>query len=109
MDYVVKTTGLTKKIRGKNLVSDINLHIHRGEIYGFLGQNGAGKTTIMKMLTGITNPTNGEIELFGQRLNEGSKSVLKRVGSIIEYPILFEHLTAMENMKIHCEDIRILR
>ena len=103
MDYVVKTTGLTKKIRGKNLVSNINLHIHRGEIYGFLGQNGAGKTTIMKMLTGITNPTNGEIELFGQRLNESSKSVLKRVGSIIEYPILFEHLTAMENMKIHCE------
>jgi len=103
MDYVVKTTGLTKKIRGKNLVSDINLHIHRGEIYGFLGQNGAGKTTIMKMLTGITNPTNGEIELFGQRLNESSKSVLKRVGSIIEYPILFEHLTAMKNMKIHCE------
>ena len=103
MDYVVKTTGLTKKMKGKNLVSNINLHIHKGEIYGFLGQNGAGKTTIMKMLTGITNPTNGEIELFGQRLTESSKSVLKRVGSIIEYPILFEHLTAMENMKIHCE------
>ena len=103
MDYVVKTTGLTKKMKGKNLVSNINLHIHKGEIYGFLGKNGAGKTTIMKMLTGITNPTNGEIELFGQRLTESSKSVLKRVGSIIEYPILFEHLTAMENMKIHCE------
>ena len=103
MDYVVKTTGLTKKIKGKNLVSNINLHIHKGEIYGFLGQNGAGKTTIMKMLTGITNPTNGEIELFGQRLTECSKSVLKRVGSIIEYPIFFEHLTAMENLKLHCE------
>ena len=103
MDYIVKTTGLTKKMKGKNLVSNINLHIHKGEIYGFLGKNGAGKTTIMKMLTGITNPTNGEIELFGQRLTESSKSVLKRVGSIIEYPILFEHLTAMENMKIHCE------
>jgi ABC-2 type transport system ATP-binding protein len=103
MDYIVKTTGLTKKMKGKNLVSNINLHIHKGEIYGFLGQNGAGKTTIMKMLTGITNPTNGEIELFGQRLTKSSKSVLKRVGSIIEYPILFEHLTAMENMKIHCE------
>ena len=103
MDYIVKTTGLTKTMKGKNLVSNINLHIHKGEIYGFLGQNGAGKTTIMKMLTGITNPTNGEIELFGQRLTESSKSVLKRVGSIIEYPILFEHLTAMENMKIHCE------
>jgi ABC-2 type transport system ATP-binding protein len=103
MDYIVKTTGLTKKMKGKNLVSNINLHIHKGEIYGFLGQNGAGKTTIMKMLTGITIPTNGEIELFGQRLNESSRFVLKRVGSIIEYPIFFEHLTAMENMKIHCE------
>ncbi|MEI4770797.1 ATP-binding cassette domain-containing protein [Psychrobacillus sp. FJAT-51614] len=103
MDYVIKTTGLTKQFRGKNLVSNINLHIRKGEIYGFLGQNGAGKTTIMKMLTGITNPTNGEIELFGQRLTERSKTVLKRVGSIIEYPVFFEHLTAMENMKIHCE------
>src|SRR3954468_15735782 len=97
MDYIVKTTGLTKKMKGKNLVSNINLRIHKGEIYGFLGQNGAGKTTILKMLSGITKPTSGEIELFGQRLNESSKFILKRVGSIIEYPIFFEHLTAIEN------------
>ncbi|QED46758.1 ABC transporter ATP-binding protein [Cytobacillus dafuensis] len=103
MNHVVKTTGLTKRVKGKNLVTDINLHIQKGEIYGFLGQNGAGKTTIMKMLTGITKPTSGEIELFGQMLNERSKTVLKRVGSIIEYPILFEHLTALENLKLHCE------
>ena len=69
MSSVVKTTGLTKKGKGKELVTDINLHIYKGEIYGFLGQNGAGKTTIMKMLTGISKPTSGEIELFGQRLN----------------------------------------
>lgn len=103
MDYVVKTTGLTKKVKGKNLVSDVDLHIRKGEIYGFLGQNGAGKTTIMKMLTGIMTPTSGEIELFGQRLTERSKSVLKRVGSIIEYPIFFEHLTAIENLNLHCK------
>ncbi|MBS4192163.1 ATP-binding cassette domain-containing protein [Bacillus sp. FJAT-49705] len=103
MNHVVKTSGLTKQVKGKNLVTDINLHIRKGEIYGFLGQNGAGKTTIMKMLTGITKPTSGEIELFGQMLSERSKSVLKRVGSIIEYPILFEHLTALENLKLHCE------
>ncbi|CAH0168901.1 ABC transporter ATP-binding protein [Peribacillus sp. Bi134] len=103
MDYVVKTNSLTKKVKGKLLVSNVNLHIKKGEIYGFLGQNGAGKTTIMKMLTGIISPTTGEIELFGQKLTKTVKSGLKRVGSIIEYPIFFEHLTAMENLQLHCE------
>ncbi|GAB6255234.1 ABC transporter ATP-binding protein [Peribacillus sp. N1] len=103
MDYVVKTNSLTKKVKGKLLVSNVNLHIKKGEIYGFLGQNGAGKTTIMKMLTGIISSTTGEIELFGQKLTKTEKSGLKRVGSIIEYPIFFEHLTAMENLQLHCE------
>ncbi|MGZ9584264.1 ATP-binding cassette domain-containing protein [Paenibacillus marinisediminis] len=103
MNYVVKTAGLTKRVKDKDLVTDINLHIRKGEIYGLLGQNGAGKTTIMKMITGITKPTSGEIQLFDQTLTERSKSVLKRVGSIIEYPILFEHLTALDNLKLHCE------
>lgn len=103
MNTVVKTTGLTKMVKGNQLVKDINLHIHKGEIYGLLGQNGAGKTTIMKMLTGITKPASGEIELFGQRFKDSAKAVLKRVGSIIEYPIFFEHLTALENLKLHCE------
>jgi ABC-2 type transport system ATP-binding protein len=103
MDYIVRTSGLTKRAKTRELVSNINLHIKRGEIYGFLGQNGAGKTTIMKMLTGLMIPTSGEIELFGQLLTERSKSALRRVGSIIEYPIFFEHLTAMENLKLHCE------
>lgn len=85
------------------LVSNVNLHIKKGEIYGFLGQNGAGKTTIMKMLTGLISPTAGEIALFNQKLTETSKSSLKRVGSIIEYPIFFEHLTAMENLHLHCK------
>ena len=70
---------------------------------GFLGRNGAGKTTIMKMLTGLISPTTGEIALFGQKLTETTKHGLKRVGSIIEYPIFFEHLTAMENLQLHCE------
>ncbi|MFD4820720.1 ABC transporter ATP-binding protein [Peribacillus butanolivorans] len=103
MDYVVRTNGLTKIVKGKMLVSNVNLHIKKGEIYGFLGQNGAGKTTIMKMLTGLISPTTGEIALFGQKLTETTKSGLKRVGSIIEYPIFFEHLTAMENLQLHCE------
>lgn len=103
MDYVVRTSGLTKMVKGKALVSNVNLHIKKGEIYGFLGQNGAGKTTIMKLLTGLLSPTAGEIELFGHKFTEASKSSLKRVGSIIEYPVFFEHLTAMENLLLHCE------
>jgi ABC-2 type transport system ATP-binding protein len=103
MNTIVKTTGLSKVVKGKKLVSDINFYINKGEIYGLLGQNGAGKTTIMKMLTGITVPTSGEIQLFGKILTDRNKAVLQRVGSIIEYPIFYEHLTALENMKLHCE------
>ncbi|ASV67475.1 ABC transporter ATP-binding protein [Cytobacillus sp. FSL W7-1323] len=103
MDYVVQTNGLTKKVKGKVLVTNVNLHIKKGEIYGFLGQNGAGKTTIMKMLTGLIHPSSGEIALFGERLTENKKSGLKRVGSIIEYPLFYEHLTARENLQLHCE------
>ncbi|MCZ8541724.1 MULTISPECIES: ABC transporter ATP-binding protein [Psychrobacillus] len=103
MDYVIQTSGLTKKLKGKTIISDINLHVKKGEIYGFLGRNGTGKTTIMKMLTGITTPTSGEVLLFNQKLTEETKTVLKRVGSVIEYPIFYEHLTAIENMKLHGE------
>ncbi|MCM3786276.1 ABC transporter ATP-binding protein [Neobacillus mesonae] len=103
MEYAVRTEQLTKKVKGHSLVSNVSLHIKKGEIYGLLGQNGAGKTTIMKMLTGIMHPTSGEIMLFGQKLTKTNKSGLKRLGSIIEYPIFFEHLTAMENLQIHCE------
>ncbi|MEK5108296.1 ABC transporter ATP-binding protein [Cytobacillus sp. FSL K6-0129] len=103
MNYVVQTNGLTKKVKGKVLVTNVNLHIKKGEIYGFLGQNGAGKTTIMKMLTGLIHPSSGEIALFGERLTENKKSGLKRVGSIIEYPLFYEHLTARENLQLHCE------
>lgn len=103
MDYTIQTNSLTKKAKGKELVSDINIHIKKGEVYGFLGQNGAGKTTILKMLTGVTRPSKGEILLFNEKLTEKSKSVLARVGSIIEYPVFFEHLSAFENLKLHCE------
>lgn len=103
MDYIIQTNGLTKVVKKKELVSNINMHIKKGEIYGLLGQNGAGKTTILKMLTGITSPTKGEILLFNESLTEKTKSVLCRVGSIIEYPVFFEHLTAFDNLKLHCE------
>ncbi|EGG35630.1 bacitracin ABC transporter, ATP-binding protein BcrA [Paenibacillus sp. HGF5] len=103
VNYVIQTSDLSKTIKGMSIVSRVNLNVRKGEIYGLLGPNGAGKTTIMKMLTGLILPTSGAIMLFGKNFSETSKEGLKRVGSIIEYPIFFEHMTAMENLQIHCE------
>lgn len=103
VNYVIQTSDLSKTVKGMSIVSSVNLNVRKGEIYGLLGPNGAGKTTIMKMLTGLILPTSGAIMLFGKNFSETSKEGLKRVGSIIEYPIFFEHMTAMENLQIHCE------
>ena len=103
MSYIVRTNQLTKVFEGKEVVSGVNMHVKQGEIYGFLGPNGAGKTTIMKMLTNLVKPTSGEIEIFGEKLTNTSYEVLKRMGTIIEYPIFYEKLTAKENSELHCE------
>ncbi|MFJ8461031.1 ABC transporter ATP-binding protein [Lysinibacillus xylanilyticus] len=103
MTYIVKTNQLTKVYEGKEAVSSVNMHVKKGEIYGFLGPNGAGKTTVMKMLTNLTKPTSGDIEIFGEKLTDQSYEVLKRLGTIIEYPIFYENLTAKETLELHCE------
>lgn len=103
MEYVLKTNHLTKTIGGKDIVSDIELHVKKGEIYGFLGPNGAGKTSIMKMMTNLWKPTSGTIELFGETVTPKSYEILKRMGSIIEFPTFYEHMTGKENLQIHCE------
>ena len=103
MTYILKTNQLTKSFKGKEVVSEVNMHVRKGEIYGFLGPNGAGKTTIMKMLTNLIKPTSGEIEIFGEKLTNTSFEVLKRMGTIIEYPIFYDQLTARENLSLHCE------
>ena len=103
MSYVLQTNQLTKTMGGKALVSNVNLHIKKGEIYGFLGPNGAGKTTVMKMITNLWKPDSGTIEIFGEVLTPKSYEVLKRMGSIIEFPTFYERLTGYENLKLHCE------
>lgn len=103
MPYLLQTNHLTKTIGGKEIVSDVSLHVKKGEIYGFLGPNGAGKTSVMKMLTNLWKPTSGSIELFGETLTPKSYEVLKRMGSMIEFPVFYEHMTGYENLKLHCE------
>lgn len=103
MSYIIKTNHLTKVFEGKEVVSGVNMHVKQGEIYGFLGPNGAGKTTVLKMITNLIKPTSGEIELLGEKLTNTSYEALKRMGTIIEYPIFYEKLTAKENLHLHCE------
>lgn len=103
MPYILQTNHLTKTIKDKTLVEDVNIHVKKGEIYGFLGPNGAGKTSVMKMLTNLWKPTAGSVELFGETLTPTSYDVLKRMGSIIEFPTFYDHLSGKENLRLHCE------
>lgn len=103
MSYILQTNHLTKIIDGKELVKNVNIHVKKGEIYGFLGPNGAGKTTVLKMVTNLWKPTQGTVELFGRPLTPKSYEVLRRMGSIIEFPVFYEHLSGKENLSLHCE------
>lgn len=103
MQYILQTHQLTKTIDKKNLVKNVDMHVRKGEIYGFLGPNGAGKTTVMKMITNLWKPTTGTVELFGETLTPTSYEVLKRMGSIIEFPQFYEHMSGRENLQLHCE------
>lgn len=103
MSYLLQTSRLTKSIGGKELVNGVDMHVKKGEIYGFLGPNGAGKTTVMKMIMNLWKPTEGEIELFGKPLTPQSYEVFRRIGSMIEFPVFYEHMTGYENLQMHCE------
>ncbi|MEH6940732.1 ABC transporter ATP-binding protein [Bacillus sp. JJ722] len=103
MTYIIQTSNVTKAFNGKEVISNVNMNVKKGEIYGFLGPNGSGKTTLMRMLLNLLKPTSGDIKLFGENLTTTSYEVLKRMGSIIEYPVFYDLLTARENLQLHCE------
>ncbi len=101
MDYVLSTNCLTKQYKKQKAVDSVSLHIKRGDIYGFIGRNGAGKTTFLKMISGMSSPTSGEFSLFGYDSKESSK-VLSRIGTLIEAPGIYPTMTAYENLKLKC-------
>ena len=96
MDTILKTNALVKKYGQTTVLNNINMTINRGDIYGFVGKNGAGKTTFMRTVLSLTNPTSGEIKLFGDKF---IAEVGLRVGSLIEAPGLYKNATAYENLK----------
>lgn len=99
-DFLIETKQLTKIYGNQTVVSSVNLHVKKGQIYGLLGRNGAGKTTIMKMILGLTLATSGKVALFGQNIKGQEKRVYPRIGAIIETPGFYPNLTGTENLEI---------
>ena len=98
-ENVIITKALTKRFGEKLAVNGVDMTVRRGDIYGFIGRNGAGKTTAMKMILSLLTPTDGEVFLFGQKITSES---LRKVGSLIESPGIYGGATAYENLKRMC-------
>src|SRR5688572_2203756 len=99
---VIKTTGLSYHYsKDVKTLSDINLEVKQGSIYGFLGPNGSGKTTTLSLVLGLLEKQQGSIEIFGQHLHSNRIEILKKIGSLIETPSLYGHLTARENLEVY--------
>ncbi|MDR3120986.1 MAG: ATP-binding cassette domain-containing protein [Clostridiales bacterium] len=98
MEYVVQTKDLSKTFAGKTAVDHVNINIRRGDIYGFIGENGAGKTTFMRMLCGLAEPTGGTMRLFESGDLEKQR---RRIGCTIENPAIYPAMTAEENLEVY--------
>ncbi|RNB77481.1 ABC transporter ATP-binding protein [Brevibacillus panacihumi] len=100
MNQIVSTRNLSKRYGNVFSVNEVNLSVCEGDIYGFLGPNGAGKTTTLKMLLGLVRPTGGKVKIFGKELEANRRYILQNIGSLIESPSNYEHLTGLENMRV---------
>lgn len=107
-EILLQTTNLTKQFGRHRAVDQVNLHIKKGSIYGFIGRNGAGKTTCLKMISGLSKPSSGEITLFGYT-GKDLKKVRSRVGCLIEAPGLYGNMSAYENIKLKCKLFGIVK
>ncbi|MDO4307069.1 MAG: ABC transporter ATP-binding protein [Eubacteriales bacterium] len=100
-EYLLSTNRLTKEFKHHKAVNEVNLHIKKGAVYGFIGRNGAGKTTFMKMISGLSAPTSGDICFFGYTGTD-LKKVRNRIGCLIEEPGLYPNMNAYDNIKLKC-------
>ena len=100
MGAIIQVKHLTKDFKEVKAVDDLSFTVQEGQVYGFLGQNGAGKSTTIRMLLTLVKPTSGEIEILGMNLRKHRKKILQQVGAIIERPDLYKYLTALENLRI---------
>lgn len=101
--FVVKTTHLAKRFGSNEVIRDCCMCVRPGSVYGFLGANGSGKTTVFKLLTGLLTPTAGTALVCGHDVERERGAVLRQVGSLIEVPTFYEHLSAADNLALHLE------
>ena len=101
MEYILTTDKLTKIYGEKRAADSVSLHIKKGDVYGLIGRNGAGKTTVLKMICGLSTPTSGSVTFMGKHGDELTGEMHK-IGSLIENPGLFPKMTAYKNLKIKC-------
>ena len=97
---MIETRGLTRRFGARLAVDDLNLQAPSAGVYGFLGPNGAGKTTAIRMLLGLIRPDAGEVNLFGAPLASNRRTLMRRVGALVEAPSLYPHLTGRENLEV---------
>jgi len=100
MQQIVKVSQLTKQFGSFTAVNQLSFSVEQGDVYGFLGQNGAGKSTTIRMLLTLITPTEGDIELFGLPLQSHRKDILQQIGAVIEKPDVYKYLSAYENLKL---------
>lgn len=100
MDTIVRVNNLSKQFGSFQAVDNLSFSVPAGKVYGFLGQNGAGKSTTIRMLLTLIQPSSGDIEICGMSLQKNRKEILRQVGAIIERPDLYKYLTAFENLKL---------
>lgn len=100
-EYCIETINLTHKFSAdETALSNVNLQVQTRSIYGFLGPNGAGKTTTLKLILGLLKKQQGEILVFGEPFERNRVEILKKIGSMIESPSIYGHLTATENLRV---------
>jgi len=100
MNTIIRVKNLSKRFGDLQAVDQLSFSVQQGEVYGFLGQNGAGKSTTIRMLLTLIEPDEGDIEIFGMDLRHHRKEILKRTGAVIERPDLYKYLSALDNLSI---------
>ena len=108
MSYVLETFNLSKRYKKQWALKDVNMHVAKGDIYGFVGENGSGKTTVIRLVTGLIFPTEGNTALFG--VDDKDPEILtqrKKLGAIVETPSIYLNMSARENLAIQCSILGI--
>ena len=100
MESILETKDLVKRYRNVCAVNNVSLSIHKGDIFGFVGANGAGKTTFMRMVCGLIRPTSGSMKLFGESSEKGLQEKRKNMGALIEHPAVYTNMSALQNLDI---------